>query len=441
MEQVAAALADLDFEAALVRLWVLASDTQRLVEWEHQYYQNDTDDPNRNPALIQGFRHQIEAGNRLQVAEMNHNALALVLAVDALLAYSRLASRMLRRCQVDGNHYWLIRQLVNWRAQTALRGQRGSLLTWFVQHTIIPGQVDDKKMDVMLYQCDGATAEFFMALLESPEAHIKIWIGHFADGADVQWDKPHPISESCRTVAVVDGKTRLASLHHQLARASQEGAHFVVFPEFSLDHDQRKAVKIWLKNNNLASLRYVVPGSFHTQVDDSASGQTFNTAPLLNAAGKVVFTHQKLRLFGKGKVAENVSVGKTLHVLATPVGCLTVLICKDFMDVDAHVANLLQHVLVDWVLVPSFGDARTIRGHKARAKQLATIVSGTNSAVANSRNTALEPKARVLPGFGHRSGQEQPTPVLKTGGMVEYLLPNGPEAIGDQKKMPKKRHH
>ena len=167
----------------------------------------------------------------------------------------------------------------------------------------------------------------------------------------------------------------------------------------------------------------------------------FNTAPLFDATGKVVFTHQKLRLFGKGRVAENVSVGKTVHVLVTPVGCLTVLICKDFMDTDASVANLLQQVLVDWVLVPSFGDERTIKGHKARARHLAKIVSGTNSAVANSRNTAMAPDADMLPGFGHRSGQDQPAFVAEAGGIVEYLLPNLPESGGQPKKGQKNRPH
>jgi predicted amidohydrolase len=441
MEQVASKLAEFDLEAALVRLWVLAGDHQRLNEWEHAYYQNDGDDSARNDGLVRDLQNRIQGGVALSLDEMNCNALALVLAIDAVLANNRRRNRLLRRHQIDGKQYWLVRQLVDWRARTALRGQRGNLLGWFSHHTIIPAQIADEKIDVKLYQCDGETVEFFLQLLQSPAASIKIWIGHFADGADVKWDKPHPIRESCRTTQVADGEKRVASLRSQLASASQEGAHFVVFPEFSLDLAQRKAAKLWLKNNKSSQLRYVVPGSFHEPIAGSTPAKYFNTAPLLDATGRAVFTHQKLRLFGKGKVAENVSVGKTVHVLVTPVGCLTVLICKDFMDIDASVDNLLQHVLVDWVLVPSFGNDKTIDGHKARARELAIKVSGTNSAVANSLNTAMEPNGSMLPGFAHRSGQDQSTPVPETGCIVEYLLPNAPETAVQPEKAQKNRPH
>lgn len=441
MEQVKTALAKFDLGAALVRLWVLAGDVPRLTDWEHAYYQHAKSEPASNDALMHAFQDRIQDGEVLSLDEMNRNPLALILAIDAMLVNNRRRNHLLQRYNIDGKQYWLIRQLVNWRTQTALKGQRGSLLTWFTHHTIIPAQVADNKIDVNLYQCDGEASEFLLQLLQSPAASIKIWIGHFTDGADVKWDQPYPIEESCRTTIVADSEKRLASLRSQLACANQEGAHFVVFPEFSLDLTQRKEVKLWLKNNVSPQLLYVVPGSFHEQANTSTSIKYFNTAPLLDTTGKVVFTHQKLRLFGKGKLAENVSVGKTLHVLATPVGCLTVLICKDFMDTDASIANLLQHALVDWVLVPSFGDERTLKEHKARARKLAKVVSGTNSAVANSRNTATHPDGGMLPGFGHRSQEDAPKSVPETGGMVEYLLPNTAETTTDPKKAKKVRPH
>lgn len=439
MEQVARLLAEADLEAALVRLWILAGDGQRLVEWEHEHYRYRGNDPSRIDALVRDLQNKILAGVLPTLAEMHHNALALILAIDSVLANQRRRNHLLRCHQIGGRQYWLVRQWVDWRSQTALRGQRGNLLGWFSYHTIIPAQINDDRIEVKLYQCNGEAVEFFHQLLQSPDASIKIWIGHFADGADVLWDKPRPIAESCRSTAVADGEKRLASVRHQLHCANQAGAHFVVFPEFSLDLDQREQARLWLKNNAPSQLRYVVPGSFHEPVPGSAGPTCFNTAPLFAATGKVVFTHQKLRLFGKDVVAEDVSVGKTLHVLATPIGCLTLLICKDFMDTDASVANLLQHVLVDWVLVPSFGDERTIKGHKARARTLAKIVSGTNSAVANSRNTAMEPGAGTLPGFGHRSGQDLPVLVPETGGIVEYRLPNGPTTTMRPKNAQKSR--
>ncbi len=260
-------------------------------------------------------------------------------------------------------------------------------------------------------------------------ASIKIWIGHFADGADVRWDQPRPIKKSCRTTEVTHSPTRITSLLDQLERAKNAGANFIVFPEFALDIAQRKIVAQWLKNNECPQLLYTVPGSFH-EPDAVDSGMTppkyFNTAPLFDPEGNVIFTHQKLQLFGKDGLVENISIGNTLHVLATPVGCLTVLICKDFMDEAARVANLLQHVLVDWVLVPSFGNETTIKGHQARARKLAKVVSGTNSAVANAQNTAMNENAKFLPGFAHRSQEDKPKNVSETGEMIKFFLPNRP---------------
>jgi predicted amidohydrolase len=430
MEQVAKLLEDFDLGGALVRLWVMAGDSQRLNEWEHDY------DVASNDGFMRDFQEKINHNNTLSIAVMNANAIALIRAIDILLASNSARSRLLRSYKIGENHYWLFRQLADWRAKTATRGQPGSLLAWFSHHSIIPAQTTDKKIDIKLYQCDGDTAEFLMRMLKNPTASIKIWIGHFADGADVQWDKPHPIQENCRTTEVTDAKTRVDSLLKQLVRAKNAGANFIVFPEFSLDIAQRKEVRLWLKSNECPHLLYIVPGSFHELQAGTTPEKYFNTAPLFDAEGNVVFTHQKLRLFGKNRVAENVSVGRTLHVLATPIGCLTVLICKDFMDKDASVASLLQHVLVDWVLVPSFGDESTINGHQVRARELAKIVSGTNSAVANARNTAMHPDGGNLPGFGHRSQEDKSTPVPETGCIVEFLLPHCPPSTTKHKKNP-----
>ena len=78
-----------------------------------------------------------------------------------------------------------------------------------------------------------------------------------------------------------------------------------------------------------------------------------------NWRARTLLTHRKLRIFGGFESgAEHVDVGETLHVLVTPIGCITVLIGKDFIDAHASVESLLTEVPVDWVLVPSFGDEK-----------------------------------------------------------------------------------
>ena len=146
-----------------------------------------------------------------------------------------------------------------------------------------------------------------------------------------------------------------------------------------------------------------------------------------NWRARTLLTHRKLRIFGGFESgAEHVDVGETLHVLVTPIGCIAVLICKDFIDAHASVESLLTEVPVDWVLVPSFGDEKTIRAHKDRAKALAMVKTGTNSVVAQTLNTAVPrsgPPQECVRGFGHAAGCPQPElQVGDAGGMVTFAL-------------------
>jgi len=127
--------------------------------------------------------------------------------------------------------------------------------------------------------------------------------------------------------------------------------------------------------------------------------------------------------------AEFAEVGNRLHVLITPIGSMTILICKDFMDEDRRVDNLLAEVPVDWVWIPSYGDETTLKGQKERARKLATVTTGTSCGVAQTQNTAMKKSGEtraLLPGFGHPAGARTPCDVTASGGMVEYGLGKQP---------------
>ncbi len=415
MERVAKALTENDLGTALVRLWVLATDDVRFNRWERAHCATTCD------ADVANLQDMLERGVALPLATLEEKAIALILATDALLASHHGRAHLFNEFNIDGDTFWLFRQHLAWRATAAVKGQSESMLTWFQYHTIIPA-ITPEKVGVKLYPSSGAANELLWRMLENQAESLKIWIGHFADQADVTWEPPISAGKSCRTVSVSPATERENSLIAQLEAAKQAGAHFMVLPEFSLDLEQRKKVSQWLRKNNCEHLIYIVPGSFHELDTTQTPNDFFNTAPLFNAEGKVIFTHQKLRRYGKYDIAEDIALGNTLHVLATPLGCLTVLICKDFMDADARVNNLLQHVLVDWVLVPSFGDQKTIDAHQERAKNLAKVVSGTNSAVANTRNSAMDKSGAPLPGFGHSSQTKETCFIPDTGGIVEFPL-------------------
>lgn len=133
--------------------------------------------------------------------------------------------------------------------------------------------------------------------------------------------------------------------------------------------------------------------------------------------------HRKLRPFGLADgLAEDVKEGGRIEVLVSPIGTLTLLICKDFMDDHQSVATLLQEVPVDWVLVPSYGDERTVKGHRARAEQLAKVGPGTSCLIANQRNVEMSPGV-ALPGFAMGAPDATCQDVGEEGGPVRFDVP------------------
>ncbi len=108
------------------------------------------------------------------------------------------------------------------------------------------------------------------------------------------------------------------------------------------------------------------------------------------------------------------------------MGLLTVLICKDFLDDHPCVLTLLSDVPVEWVLVPSFGDEKTIRQHKVRAKAQALVRTGSHIALAQIFNNVDDPTRQpteCVRGFGYIGGNAAPEPqVSENGGLVVFPL-------------------
>lgn len=423
MERVARLLEDQEHRQALVRLWVLGSDGQRLNQWEQSR--------NRDEALADE-RLQFLADLQNQVAlsldRIAAAPLALIRALDDLVAHtsspyntaSRLGSETLTRVE-DGKGYWLVPVVLQARRAAALNKQVGNLSAWFHRHAVLPAQTAHG-LRVSVTVSQSTVAEGLTKLWSEPQPVLKVWIGHFNDGADVDWTRNE--LGNWRTQSVAPQEVRNASLVAAVSSAAEAGANIIVFPEFTLDMAQRAVLVRHLCRNPIPSLLMVVAGGFHEVV----GSQVFNTAPVYSGdVGEVLLTHRKLRIFGDlDHGAEQVDLGDQVHVLVTPVGCMTVLICKDFLDAHPSVESLLTEVPVDWVLVPSFGDEKTIRAHKHRAKALAIVKTGTHTLVAQTQNTAMkpvQPPTECVRGFGHAAGQKEPEPqVGEHGGLVIFKL-------------------
>jgi hypothetical protein len=413
---------------------MLASDEQRLNGWE-QNENEKTLAPHRD-----NFLDQLQDEVPIGLDAIQAHPLALIRALDDYLASTRpldsqsaSTNRSAYVIKEDGKGYWLVPVQLAARRHAAMNRQPGRLAQWFRHHAALPARTAHG-IDVTAALSRSALHTALEKLSNQSDPKLKAWIAHFDDGADVVWDRQISPIGNWRTLSVTPHTTRQDSMLQTLSAAAQAGAQIVVFPEFTLDLQHRDQVAAYLRQNP-SDIQLVVAGAFHEPEQAADPSLAYNTAPVFTGSGSRLFVHRKLRLFGRNDVgAECAQVGNRLHVLITPIGCMTVLICKDFLDEDARVDNLLAEVPVDWVWVPSYGDETTLKGHKERARKLAKVTVGTSCAVAQTQNTAMKKKDQtqaLLPGFGHPAGDAVPVDVPSSGGLVEFGLakqPSPPQA-------------
>lgn len=409
MERVIKLIQQDRFSEALVCLWVLASDSVTLNQWEQTRRKDHFE---QDVAAI--YRQLASPSSALP--EMIQQPLALMQALDKLL-FERHVKRAAHTVFVENEkQFYLLRACLDCRP--ALANQLNNPASWLRHHRVVPAITSTGK-EVKMQRCEGSENDVFLSLAKDNQ-NLRVWIGHFTDGADVVWDKTSSPAGNWRTLSVKPFEARLAALLAQMHIAQQAQAHIVLFPEFTIDPGMRQELAAWLVNNSWPELIYVMPGSFH---EDCGAGKFFNVAHVLAADGEILFAHRKLKLAGTLNVSEYVEVGKAIQAVQTPLGLLTVLICKDFLDKEYSVDNLLQEVPVNWVFVPSFGNQSTLDGHQSRARELAITTTGAHCAVANTANSFDAKKDEVgrhFPGFAHVGGAKFSNHIADQGGLVEF---------------------
>lgn len=416
------------YRKALVRLWKLASDDQVLNNWEQR--ENEQTISSR----VDDFLTQLQSEEAIDLEAIRAHPLALIRALDDYLASTRpitsqstAANQSFYKFEEDGQGYWLVPVTLSARRRATMNRQSVRLARWFHHHAALPARTAHN-IEVTCEPSRSALHTCLEQLASQSNGELNAWIAHFDDDADVVWDTSSSPVGNWRTVTVEPHAVRHASMLETLSAANQAGAQVVVFPEFTLDLQHRDQLAAYLRQNP-SGLQLVVAGAFHEPEQAADFSVAYNSAPVFTGSGRKLFAHRKLRLFGRNDVgAEFAHVGNRLHVLITPIGCMTVLICKDFLDEDERVNTLLAEVPVDWVWVPSYGDDTTLKAHKARARRLATVTTGTSCAVAQTQNTAMKngETQALLPGFGHAAGETTARDVPSKGGLVKFGLEKQP---------------
>jgi hypothetical protein len=423
MREVQEAAAQGLWEQALVEL-ASRADHVTLPRWERE----------RQP---HGFTQQVENlvfafqdRSAPSAGEIEQNPLASLIALDRVAALERRALRAARSYRAStGTDWWLLRLGTTGRRRVPMARQSG-LAHWLQHHAVAPVKVGDIRVQV--HAAAGSLASALSELAAAAHAALDVWVGHFDDGSRVRWDSRATPSRRWLALDVHPPEPRRASSAAALRSATECGAHVLVLPELALDMAARQELALSLEAG-AASQRPLlcVPGSFHEQI----GGRWFNTAPLLDGiTGETLFVHRKLRLFGtvgegdEPDFAEAIEVGDEFNVLASDAGCFGVLICKDHLDAHPSVRTLIQQVPIDWLLVPSYGDEKTIEGQMRRARELAKTEVGCHVVVANIRNLGIGQGTSPLPGFGIGPHDDVPQRVEPAGGRVRFPFDTEPAA-------------
>ncbi|HEY8207836.1 MAG TPA: hypothetical protein VIG99_10175 [Myxococcaceae bacterium] len=349
----------------LVQLAVtFQNDGPRFSQAQLEYKQAD---PQPHEA-VQRLVTALTAGDR-SLEELGESLLAVRAIDEALHEESGIrAPRHARRVMFGGQAYYLHRRLCPTR-----RKQADRIETYLRHHRVFPEQICGYRIRIAR-----ADRLFQQQLRERDAGALKVAIAHFNDAALVE-------TESVRGGFVAKGLSqpaaRQAALDNLLDRARTERVNILVLPELTVTPELRDGLKRRLERHAHPDLVAVLAGSFH-ELDQ---GKLWNRAVLLNGIGEPVHVHDKFTRFGDDDDPlgiEMIATGDTIPLLSTSLGLVATPICKDFMHEGVQIAQLWKEVGADWFLVCSMSNAKTMRGHRARAGEMSRT-HGSMCAVAN----------------------------------------------------------
>ncbi|OAF16581.1 hypothetical protein AYJ54_05365 [Bradyrhizobium centrolobii] len=163
----------------------------------------------------------------------------------------------------------------------------------------------------------------------------------------------------------VEVRDQILTIRDHIAAASRSQCHGVIYPELTIASETLQEICRGIGEGDwLCNVSLVVAGSRHEEINS----QRFNICSVLSGYGEEVAQHRKLFQFTDGSSEpESIELGDELQVLVLPDAIFAFGICLDFCNTseDPPYADLD----VDYVLVPSCGNERTMLGHIQRSAE------------------------------------------------------------------------
>ncbi|WP_316227108.1 hypothetical protein [Bradyrhizobium sp. SZCCHNS3052] len=152
----------------------------------------------------------------------------------------------------------------------------------------------------------------------------------------------------------------------QIEDALSERCVAVVWPELTVPPALREKIRALLAGRDVADSRFppaiVVAGSWHESLQ---GGGVANRTRVYDGYGIERLSYDKIAPYSDENWGrEAITPGKYIYVLATEDALTAFAICLDFCDLAS---NPFTDLDVDFVLVPSMGNDRTIEGHQMTA--------------------------------------------------------------------------
>ncbi|MBF0437602.1 MAG: hypothetical protein HQL93_00630 [Magnetococcales bacterium] len=308
--------------------------------------------------------------------EAESTPLMLLSALDqALVNIGERGSTQPIQIQVNNRDWFLVKRPVALGTRTHTE-QSMHLHNWLNNHLIVPkifnpdksapnNDQSDFKVKIIIARDDD---DVRMRLKNNS---LRVWFGTFPDNINPHW--PEFNDQKCTCKNLENPCLRRKSIQKSLNDAQTAQAQVVILPELAVCPTLQEEIRLHLKNKEFNFL-IVVPGSFHEWNKELPDELPFNRTRLLNGEGRQIFTHDKFNPFGsedKKSCHEVISIGNTVTLWITPIGVISLAICRDFCEEDDDSdPRLWKTVAPDLVLVPSMSPRGGMTAHLRQAQFL-----------------------------------------------------------------------
>ncbi len=365
--------------------------------WCHLQEQGGFEAGFRRPECESQAAEALEALLRGEEPPRVHPVAALSACDEFLAALDRRRRTRPRRIRrEDAEEFYVLPRREDWTSRHA--EQPGNLGFWMRRHQVIPAQ--HRGISIELRPLSRRLARRLEV------ARLPFTTGGFLDNVLPDWNESSPY----RCSRLKDVERRWRSVVALLEKASRRGAVLVVFPELTVDSEILRRLRRWLhRERRHHGFSLVVAGSFHEDgnVDGGGHEPRRNVSSILDAFGREVFRHTKIRPFrtSKGEAFEEEDIEGSTHVelLQLGFGLVGVALCLDFCEeAETAVERLWSAVGPALMIVPSMGGKSTINAHERKARLLARQ-HGTATVVASQH-----PKENAALGLFWDADQELP---------------------------------